>query len=198
MARPAGGKPAKGREEIRATLDSIHQAEVPGHEAGPLNAGLNGEARLPIASFSTASTARDFQQVLLNSGVMSELMLSRRRTQVAVDMSDRQRAVELLNGYRAEHPEVASTIKSRRYDKTILLGMVGAGVGITYVIAMGFLPSSILPCLACIAIGFLLGLLLDTPEGPGGFYWSLRALLVVVTLAALCLYLGKVLQELKM
>ena len=196
MPEAAGGKPAKGRDQIRSALDSIRQAEVPGHKAGPLEGGLAADARLAIASFGQPADARDFQRVLLESGLMSQVIRRRRRTQVAVDLADRQRAVELLDAYRAQHPEATPTRKHLRYDLAILGGLVGSGIGLAVVIGSGFATFTALALCAWIAIGALTGLLIETSReisgGKGAVLWSVRSLLIVVTLVALFMYVMKV------
>lgn len=199
MTMPAGGKPAKGRQEIRAALDALQQSEMPGHEAGPLNAGLAADARLPIASFVGDSAARNFQQALLEAGVMSQLIRSRRGVQVAVEMADRERAVEALTRYRSEHPESADVSLRLRYDAAILCGIIGGGVGLTIVLGTGAETFTYLALAACIGIGTLSGLLmelvLNVSRSRRGVLLSMSSLLVLMTLIALCVYLSKVIRQ---
>jgi hypothetical protein len=93
VAEPIGpGKPARTTEVIRRAVDSIHAANSPGAESGPLTGGLRPDDLVPIAAFSNWEELDFWLVELTRQGCRPEVEHAGGMSQVKVPFEHYQRA----------------------------------------------------------------------------------------------------------
>ncbi len=185
------GKPPKGAAAIRAALDAVQQASGP-LPVGPHAAGLRSDEQLAIASFYDREIAERFLERLVAAGIMTgSLRRGFRQDQVFVDCGDRQRAAELL----AIHLEQTPDRVMSRYRRTADMALLGAVLGAIGVASESVSSRTLLTFRgAGVAFGFtlyggLIGLFLGQLDAQarraGRLQFSLRDMLLAMTLLSL-------------
>jgi hypothetical protein len=158
---PGAGKPPKDVSTIRHALDALHSSG-PARPQGPLAQGI-GDARIPVVSFARRDVALEFQQALLEAGVMSSLSRLRRRTQVEVDATDRFQAVEHLRRFEARLDPERLRPLPRHFDFTVFCLAAALTLDAILVFGLGrnFSWSAAYLCGMFLALSLVFGLLLD-------------------------------------
>ncbi len=190
------GKPPKSADSIRAALEAVRQSTCPAPQAGPHQAGLASDAPLVIASFYDPEVARGFVDLLVAAGILSAtLRRGFRQDQVLVDSGDRRKAAELLAAYLVGKPYRMVTRFRRSIDFMLLGAAMGGVSGAIGIASRSVTSSTLLNFRAAVAvvgftiyggiIGFLLGQFDDRSRRTGRLQFSIREMLLIVTLFAL-------------
>jgi hypothetical protein len=191
------GKPPKNAASIRAVLEGVRHAGAPA-EPGPESGGMADDAPLVIASFYDTQVAEEFLRRLAAAGVMSaSLKRGFRQDQVLVDYGDRRRASDLLQVHLAQMPDRFVARYRRTTDFALLGAAIGGTLGAIGIASESANSSTLMTARgAATALGFtlygaLLGAFLgqvdDRIRSSGRFQFSVRDILLTMTIFALLL-----------
>ncbi len=198
MEVPLEGKPPRSAHEIRACLDKLHSA-LPGPDRGPMQQGLPEDVTLAVAAFFDRHVARRCQERLLRHGIHSTLSNADGQWQVAVEASDRPRAVELLAIHAQDDPDRVPRGPIRSFDYTLFGACIAGAVGVCVLGGdLRGLKSYILVSVVAIC-GGLAGSFVDRARTSlrrtGRMQFTLLDALATVALAALAAFLWTMKQQ---
>ena len=185
------GKPPKSKDSIRASLDALRKPEGDSSikRSGPMKDGFAADFQITAGTFRDGDNARRYQNLLTRDGVYSKLHISRHGSLVTVDAEDSQKAAELYQIHKREHPDLIPLGNARRFDYLIFGGMISATFGIVLIGAEFDHPMTYLVFATFIAIGLSMGHLFDRLKTrfkkTGSFRIGVWEFLILATLPAL-------------
>ncbi len=153
--------PPKSPENIRASLESIHDsAKMKSHE-GPFANGLSDDYPITIATFFETRIASSLQRFLSQSGMFSKVVPTQYGAAVVVDKEDRELAWQLYRENQEQFPNHIPKKESKRYDCLIFGTAIGMSIGLIIVIDIYSKPQAAAIPITFAALGAVTGHLLD-------------------------------------
>jgi hypothetical protein len=197
MDAPYRKTPPKSTDKIRSALESVRQDVNRKEAAGPFRDGIPADTRIVIASFHQPEAGHRFQEVLLQSGIMSAGKFHRDRAEISVDYSDCDQAAELLKRHLERFPDLPAESWRRDFDFAIFGSLMGATFGVVAVFGEFSGPRSIMVVLVFTLFGAVSGYCCDRPRNryrrTGHFQFGIGDVLGLISVVGLAFFIWRLL-----
>lgn len=190
------GKRPKSADSIRASLQSIQASQKDDTSAGPLAKGLEPMDQLVVQSFKNYDVGRQFQQRLMDNGVMTTGKRHRGEYQVMVDYEDRDAASAILREHMKSNPDVLPIGYNCRYDFLIFGLIIGLTLGVLLVLDVYNASEDMLIAVSFAICGAVCGHLVDRVilqvRRTNQLQIGMREFLLTATLPALIIAVSRI------